>query len=103
MRVLTLGSLIQECFKCSKVKAQTILKEQDWTSIQQYESDADDIKTLRNDILHYGKRFPTLPLEDTERKDFIAKYDHIVNHGKMVEIAAITDVSKISQVNLAKD
>ena len=45
MRVLTLGSLIEECFK--RVKVETILKDQDWTSIQQYESDADNIRKIR--------------------------------------------------------
>ena len=97
MRNLTLWNLVEECFDSDKSKA--ILKKEKWTSITQYRADVEDIRNLRNDILHYGERTPALLLTDTERKDLIDHYERIVNQSCMVNIAALTaDADKISKL-----
>ena len=59
----------------------------------------EDIRNLRNDILHYGERTPALLLTDTERKDLIDHYERIVNQSCMANIAALTaDADKISKL-----
>ena len=97
MRNLTLWNLVEECFDRNKSKA--ILVEKKWTSITRYREDVEDIRKLRNKILHYGERTPALLLTDTERKDFIDQYKRIVNQSCMVDIAALTDnAGKISKL-----